>query len=279
MLLILDTKLNKVEMMRFHVCWIASLLLSSLSFVSSNNDDGAAVAPFFVRRDEGGELVIMVVYGPHDFEQVAVYCHPDDNRHTVQQGPGMMQCVKKNNDERYELFLPFQFVRNNHGQITGVSFDDPDGMVIPFRLRETSEGVTVAEATGEASVSIPYEIEYHDDGGIVAMVFYDDDETRYEIPMEFIMDGSRVVGVAFEDKSSLNEGSSNDKGFVLDVGITGIVLGLAILVSIGFYVQKRQEQRSMDSSDDDASYDVAKSDVSDPETTADFDDMETIPVL
>jgi hypothetical protein len=287
--------------------------------VSSSSLDPAAIVPFFVRRDEGGELVVVVVYGPHYYEKVAVYCRDDirdggdggdvrrRSRDLVTQGPGVMQCFRTNgeDDDEYDLILPFTFVRDDaSGVITGVSFADSEGIVVSFRTETNSNGKVMAttfdrtkEANDASSSSsstsaaaqpeyrIPYSITTSADGTVVAIVFVGDEELT--IPLRYVMDsdGSRVVGVSFG--SDIAERRNIFGGGDLDASLVGIVVFLVLLACVGLYLTKRKrchDRRRGDynntniNNGDDHSRNSLK-EGSDSATITDFDDMETIPVI
>jgi hypothetical protein len=273
--------------------------------------DPAAIVPFFVRRDEGGELVVVVVYGPHDYEKVAVYCRDsiDDvrrrrsSRDLVTQGPGVMQCFRTNReDDEYDLILPFTFVRDDEsGVITGVSFADSKGIVVSFRTETDSNGKVMAttfhrtkEATDASSSSsstsataaqpeyrIPYTITTSADGTVVAIVYVGDEELT--IPLRYVMDsdGSRVVGVSFgPDLAERNIFGG------LDASLVGIVVFLVLLACVGLYLTKRKhchdrrgDYNNNHNNNDDHSRNSLKEGSDSATTITDFDDMETIPVI
>jgi hypothetical protein len=303
--------------------WLLLLFSVLVSLASCQDDSSAvdptAVVPFFVRSDEGGELVVVVVYGPHDYEKVAVYCRDDDNdddevddvddvdddavtrrgrqRDLYMQGPGMMQCIRTNGVDEYDLILPFKFVRDvDSGAITGVSFADPHGIVVSFRTEKDASGKVTAQtidrtnssaSSTEPEFRIPYTIQRSEDGSsVVAVVFVgDDNDEELTIPLRYIMndDGSRVVGVSFvDDDDDQRRRKVNWRG--LDAGLVGIAFLIGLLACFGLYLTNRKRRggnpnrrRRRRRNDDDS--DSQSSLKGDAATTTDFDDAETIPVI
>lgn len=205
--------------------------------------DPAAVVPFFVRNDEGGGLVVIVVYGPNVYEKISVYCRDNSERDLITQGPGVMQCIKTGADE-YDLVLPFQFVRNNSGAITGVSYEDPEGIVVSFRTETNGEGKVIAksfyrsedDSSTDAEYRIPYTIERSDDGDFVAIVFVEDEQLT--VPLRYITssDGSSVIGVSFVPNDERNPGPA------IDAGILGIVIFIGVLACVGLFLTNRKRR-------------------------------------
>lgn len=314
--------------------WLLLLLLFSLlvslaacqdneSSSQSSTVDPTAVVPFFVRSDEGGELVVVVVYGPRDYEKVAVYCRDDNDsddngddvddvdddavtrrgrRDLFMQGPGVMQCLRTNGVDEYDLILPFTFVRDvDSGAITGVSFDDPHGIVVSFRTKKDATGKVTAQtidrtdssisasssSSTEPEFRIPYTIQRSADGSsVVAVVFVgdDDDEEELIIPLRYIMndDGSRVVGVSFVDDGDDNQRRRKVDWSGLDASLVVIAVLIGLLACFGLYLTNRKHRcgnlhsRRRHNDDDSDSRSSLKGDAA---TTTDLDDAETIPVI
>jgi hypothetical protein len=310
---------RNATMLGFPAGWLLLLLFSLLVALASCQDesttvDPKAVVPFFVRSDEGGELVVVVVYGPRDYEKVAVYCRDEDDdddgdvadldddavtrrgrqRDLYMQGPGVMQCIRTNGVDEYDLILPFKFVRDvDSGAITGVSFADPHGIVVSFRTEKDATGKVTAQTIDrtdsassrqEPEFRIPYTIQRSADGSsVVAVVFVGDDkDEELTIPLRYIMndDGSRVVGVSFVDDDDDQHHRKVDwRG--LDAGLVGIAFLIGFLAGFGLYLTNRKRRggnprRRRRRRNDDDSQSSLKGDAA---TTTDFDDAETIPVI
>jgi hypothetical protein len=118
---------------------------------------------------------------------------------------------------------------------------------------------------------------------VVAIVFVGDEELT--IPLHYVMDsdGSRVVGVSFgPDIAERNIFGGGD----LDASLVGIVVFLVLLACVGLYLTKRkrcQDRRgdynNNNNNNDDHSRNSLKEGSDSATTIADFDDMETIPVI
>lgn len=158
-------------------------------------------APFYIRPDESGMLVAVVVHGPAPENQTPIFCSDSPTAFT---GPNAMHCLRTSaEDKTYELRLPFSFERDSEGVIIGVNFlDDGSKIVIPFRVTVANgklhATVVEEEATSSSTITIPYLIQRDDEGGIVAIVLDEGDEEQ-SIPLRYRTNEDGSVSIVFTE--------------------------------------------------------------------------------
>lgn len=220
-------------MVFLHAKHLLVALLALVSTASANHaedepttyDNGLPI-PFYLRNDESGLIVAVVVFGPGPEDERPVFCRESPDPFT---GPNVMQCrkVPNHNSNYYELQIPFSFERDpSTGSIVRVNFlESGEHSVIPFTLYNNEEGQMVAVVNDEgdvakAQLTIPYRIQRDDSGDITAVVLTGSDDHEETIPMHYRTNSDGSVSVVYfgDDVDQVGVGLTGGQKFAIVVG-------------------------------------------------------------